>query len=212
MVLSPEQIEANWVKLFKIIDTFITGDRANQLKSLYNSLSDIMVVAPASYKTAYHNAIPGGYVDHIIRVVHCSLKTKELWESMQATIDFTTEELVFAALNHDLGKIGFKDSPNYIPQTDKWRQEKLGEVYSINKTLSFMLIQDRSLFLLQQEGIKLSEKEYLAIKLHDGLYDEVNKPYYISYNPDSKLRSNITYILHQADFMASKIEVDLVSK
>jgi predicted HD phosphohydrolase len=27
---------------------------------------------------------------------------------MGASIDFTDEELVFAALNHDLGKIGYK--------------------------------------------------------------------------------------------------------
>lgn len=71
-----------------------------------------------------------------------------------------------------------------------------------------MLIQDRSLFTLQQAGISINEKEYLAIKLHDGLYDDVNKPYYISFNPDSKLKTNLVYILHNADFLASKIEYD----
>ena len=71
-----------------------------------------------------------------------------------------------------------------------------------------MLIQDRSLFILQQNGITMNEKEYLAVKLHDGLYDDVNKPYYMTFNPDSKLRTNIVYILHQADFLASKIEYD----
>jgi hypothetical protein len=64
------------------------------------------------------------------------------------------------------------------------------------------------MFILQQNGIKMSEKEFLAIKLHDGLYDDVNKPYYMSFNPDSKLRTNLVYILHQADFLASKIEYD----
>ena len=54
----------------------------------------------------------------------------------------------------------------------------------------------------------MSEKEYLAIKLHDGLYDESNKAYYITFNPESKFRTNIVYILHQADFLASKIEYD----
>jgi hypothetical protein len=127
---------------------------------------------------------------------------------MGATIDFTDEELVFAALNHDLGKIGFKGQPNYLPQTDAWRRDKLGEIYTHNKDLSFMLIQDRSLFILQQNNIVMNEKEYLAVKLHDGLYDDVNKPYYMTFNPDSKLRTNIVYILHQADFLASKIEYD----
>ena len=208
MSISAEVIEQNWDKYLRIVDTFITGPRKEQLLTLYKDLSEEMILAPASGKASFHNAFPGGYVDHVIRVVHCALKTKALWQEMKATIDFTDEELVFAALNHDLGKIGFKGSPNYIPQTDKWRQDKLGELYTPNKDLSFMLIQDRSLFILQQHGIQMNEKEYLAIKLHDGLYDDVNKPYYITFNPDSKLRSNITYILHQADFLASKIELD----
>ena len=208
MVFSAEQIEKNWGKHLKIVNTFITGDRRDKLLSLYESLAETMILAPASGKPSFHNAFPGGYIDHVNRVVHCALKTKALWEEMGATIDFTDEELVFAALNHDLGKIGFKDQPNYLPQTDAWRRDKLGEVYIHNKDLSFMLIQDRSLFILQQNNISMNEKEFLAIKLHDGLFDEVNKPYYLSFNPDSKLRTNIVYILHQADFLASKIEYD----
>ena len=208
MTLSAEQIQKNWDKHLKIVETFITGERKEQLKTLYNSLMEEMIMAPASGKPSYHNAFPGGYIDHVNRVVHCALKTKALWEEMGSVIDFTDEELVFTALNHDLGKIGFQGQPNYLPQTDQWRKEKLQELYTNNKDLSFMLIQDRSMFILQQNGIKMSEKEFLAIKLHDGLYDDVNKPYYISFNPDSKLRTNLVYILHQADFLASKIEYD----
>ena len=33
-----------------------------------------------------------------------------------------------------------------------------------------------------------------------------NKPYLVSFNPDSRLRSNLPLILHQADMMASRIE------
>ena len=208
MELSAEQIERNWDKYLKIVDTFITGERKDKLVSLYNDLSEEIIMSPASSKSSFHNAFPGGYVDHVIRVVHCALKTKELWESMGGVIDFTNEELVFTALNHDLGKIGGKGTPGYIPQTDKWRQDKLGEIYTMNRDISFMLAHDRSLFILQQYGIAISEKEYLAIKLHGGLYDESNKAYYISYNPESRLKSNLTYILHQADFLASKIESD----
>jgi len=208
MNLSAEQIQANWEKHLKIVDTFITGDRKSRLKDLYTVLAEEMIIAPASGKPSFHNAFPGGYIDHVNRVVHCALKTKALWEEMGTTIDFTDEELVFSALNHDLGKIGFKGQPNYLPQTDQWRKDKLGEIYTHNSELPFMLIQDRSLFILQKNRIEMSENEFLAIKLHDGLYDDVNKPYYITYNPDSKLRTNLPYILHQADFLASKIEYD----
>lgn len=208
MNLSAEQIQKNWDKHLKIVDTFITGERKDQLLSLYDSLSEEMITAPASGKAHYHNSFPGGYIDHVNRVVQFTLKIKGLWEEVGTTINFTDEELVFSALNHDLGKMGLPGKPGYLQQTDKWRQEKLNELYSNNTELPFMLIQDRSLFLLQQAGIKLTENEYFAIKLHDGLYDDTNKPYYISFNPESKLRSNIVHILHQADFLASKVEYD----
>lgn len=208
MKLTAEKIQSNWERHLKIVDTFITGDRKQQLLDLYESFSEEMITAPASIKAHYHNAFPGGYIEHVNRVVQCALKTKALWEEIGANIDFTDEELVFAALNHDLGKMGLPGIPGYMPQTDKWRQEKLNETYSINTELPFMMVQDRSLFILQQAGIKISQNEYFAIKLHDGLYDDTNKPYYISFNPESKLRSNIAYILHQADFLASKYEYD----
>lgn len=208
MELSAGQLESNWNKYLKIVNTFISGERKDKLLNLYNELSEEIIMSPASSKVSYHNAFPGGYLDHVLRVIHCSLKVKGLWEEMGGIIDFTDEELVFTALNHDLGKIGGKGTPGYIPQTDKWRQDKLGEIYTMNRDIDFMLANDRSLFLLQKYGIAISEKEYLAIKLHGGLYDESNKAYYISYNPESKLKSNLTHILHQADFLASKIESD----
>ena len=71
---------------------------------------------------------PGGYVEHVNRVVRCALKQAKLWEEEGCDMStFTTEELVFAAINHDLGKMGDENNESYIPQTDKWRREKLGE-------------------------------------------------------------------------------------
>jgi hypothetical protein len=127
---------------------------------------------------------------------------------MGCMIDFSEEELIFSALFHDLGKMGDGKHQSYITQTDKWRREKLGEIYSINPETGFMLIQDRSLYTLQSFGIQMTEVEYLAIKTHDGLYDDTNKPYLISFNPDAKMRTNLPYILSQADYIAYKVEYD----
>jgi hypothetical protein len=207
-MLTPEQIQANWNKHLKIIDSFIDSPRKEKIKQMYSQLEEILVLTPASGKSHFHNAFAGGYIDHVNRVVEASLRVKSLWETMGATIDFTDEELVFTALFHDLGKVGDGEKEGYIPQTDKWRQEKLNEVYSNNPELPFMLIQDRSLYILQKFGISLTTNEYFGIRLHDGIYDEANKAYFISNSPDSKLRTNIVYIVHQADFLASKVEYD----
>ena len=40
------------------------------------------------------------------------------------------------------------------------------------------------------------------------MYDDANTAYLKSYNPDFNLRSNMAYILHQADMMATHIEYD----
>lgn len=208
MELTAEQISQNWGKLLTIVEKKITGERKDRLLALYNKLEDRMILAPASGKEHYHNAFPGGYVDHVIRVTLCALKVKALWEDMGAAIDFTDEELVFSALNHDLGKIGSTEEDCYQEETSDWHRKNQGSMYKINSKLDFMLIPDRSLFLLQEHGITVTQKEYFAIKLHDGMYDESNKPYFVSYNPDSRLRSNIVHVLHQADFLASKIEYD----
>jgi len=208
MKLSAEDLLKNWDKHIKIVDSFIKEPRKSEVLHMLEELKETLIMAPASGRVHYHNAFPGGYIDHVNRVVEYSLRLKYLWEELNADVNFSEEELVFCALFHDLGKIGNGELVGYIPQKDKWRNEKIGEVFTHNPDLSFMLIQDRSLFLLQKFNIILSENEYLGIKLHDGLYDESNKPYFLSIQPESKLRTNLVHILHQADFMAAKVEYD----
>ena len=207
-MITAEQIEKNWEKHIKIVNHYIT-DRKDEVKLMLDKLSEIYIMAPASSKTWYHNAFPGGYVDHVNRVVEFAIKQKKLYEEMGGNIDFTDEQLVFSALFHDLGKIGDGESPNYIPQTDKWRQDKLSEMYTYNPDLDFMLIPDRSLYILQKFGIKVDQKEFLAIRCHDGVFDKANEAYFFSNVESSRQKTSIIAILHTADFLASKVEYDL---
>ena len=57
--------------------------------------------------------------------------------------------------------------------------------------LHYMTVTDRSVWLLNQFNVKMNEVEYLALRLTDGMYEEANKPYLVSFNPDSRLRSNL---------------------
>ena len=123
MTLTAEKIHSNYEKHLKIVDTYI-GERKDKVKQLIEHIGETYIMAPASSKTWHHNAIPGGYVDHVNRVIEFSIKCKRLYEDMGGTIDFTDEELVFAGIFHDLGKLGDGDTPNYIPQTDKVQKTK----------------------------------------------------------------------------------------
>jgi hypothetical protein len=208
MALTAEKIQANYEKHLKIVDTYI-GDRKDSIKEMLSHMEETYVMAPASGKTWYHNAFAGGYVDHVNRVVEYAVKQSRLYEEMGGTVDYTEEELVFAALFHDLGKIGDGDQPNYIPQTDKWRQDKLSEMYTFNPDLQFMLIPDRSLFILQKFGIKVNQNEFLGIRCHDGVFDKANEAYFFSHVESSRQKTSIISVLHTADFLASKVEYDM---
>lgn len=207
--LSTTEISKNWDTFIAYIDKYISGDRGKQLKKFYTSNQDQLIIYPASNKTQYHNCFPGGYIDHVNRVIKCSLGQYKLWDVMGVDkSSFTLEELIFSAINHDLGKIGEPGTPAYLPSSDKWRKENLGEMYSFNKELHFLTVPDRSIWLLQNEGIHISKNEFIGIKTHDGLYDKANESYLKSFSVETRPRTSLPYILHMADMMASRIEFE----
>lgn len=209
MELKAEEIQSNWDKMLGYINTYISDPRKEKVIEFYNKFSDRIVMMPASHKKDYHNAFPGGYVDHVNRVIEASLKLYDVWcEFEMDRSTFTVEELVFSALNHDLGKMGDSEHESYIPQTDKWRQDKLGEDYMHNKKIPFASVPDRGLFLLQEHGIQYTFNEMVAIQTHDGLYDPANEKYLKSYMPETKPRTSLPFILHQADMMAARVEFE----
>jgi hypothetical protein len=168
------------------------------------------MLMPAAHKKEYHSAFPGGYIDHVLRVVDCAIKLNKVWVEMGVDDStYTMEELIFSAINHDLGKMGDEQYESYIPQTDQWRKDKLGEDYMFNDRLAFASVPDRGLYMLQSHGIKYTFNEMVAIQTHDGLYDEANKKYLIAFMPEQKPRTSLPYILHQADLMAARIEFEI---
>lgn len=209
MNLTAEQIQENWNVFMGNIEKYISSPRKEKLIKFYEKYQERIMLMPAAHKKEYHNAFPGGYVEHVNRVVRCAIKQAKLWNEEGADMStFTVEELVFSAINHDLGKMGDEENESYIPQTDKWRREKLGEDYMFNNKIPFASVPDRGLFMLQSHDIKYTFNEMLAIQTHDGLYDEGNKKYLFTYLPEQKPRTSLPFILHQADLMAARIEFE----
>ena len=208
-MLNEKQIFANWEEFCSNIEQYVSSPRKESLLTFYKKYEERISMMPAAHKKEYHNAFPGGYVDHVNRVVRCLLKQSKLWESEGADMStFTLEELVFSAINHDLGKMGDSEHESYVPQTDKWRKDKLGEDYMFNKALAFASVPDRGLFLLQEHNIKYTFNEMVAIQTHDGLYDNANEKYLKTFMPEQKPRTSLPFILHQADMMAARIEFE----
>ncbi len=211
MKLTADQIAQNWDELLNIIKTEFTGTRKAKLLAMYTDMEDRMALSPASSFNHYHNAFPGGYVEHVLRVTKCAQEVHALWTRMEGDMSgYTREELMFTALNHDIGKMGFPGAGNEIYQINdsEWHRKNQGKEYKINPNNPFTLVNDLSIWLLQHYGIEISWNEMLGIKLTDGLYDESNKPYFISRSSDAKLKTNLGYVMHQADSMAARIEYE----
>jgi hypothetical protein len=211
MSLTIDQIAENWKTYRERVNAWFP-ERAETLNKMYDVLEDRMMMMPASSIDHYHNAFDGGYVDHVLRVMDCASKLYTVWGELGASLDgFTEEELMFAAMHHDLGKSGFPSAGGeiYIPNESEWHRKNQGKMYSHNPNNPFTMVPDLGLWMLQNFKVYVTWNEYQGIRIHDGLYDDANKPYFISRNAESKLRTNLPMILHHADLLAARIEYEM---
>ena len=206
--LNETQLKENWDKLINIVSEIFSDDRKEKLLKMYKHFEERMMFAPASGTAHFHNCFIGGYVEHVLHITEISRKLFTLYKELGAHIDYTEEEVIFAALHHDLGKVGDLKNDYYVPNDSKWHIENQGKYYTRGKDLNFMTVTDRAIYLLNHFGITMSENEYLALRLTDGMYEEANKTYLMQYLDENKVKSNLSILLHQADMLASRIEYE----
>jgi hypothetical protein len=201
------ELEENYQQLYsKVMD--LCDSRRDELHKLYSDNYENMVLAPASSVEHYHNAFPGGYVDHVLRVMDFTINVYEMYQNSEMDIsDFSVEELLFVAAHHDLGKLGF--SPNkerYVWNESEWHRNNLGQLYKSSDKIPFTVVPHLSLYTLQEYNVKLTWNEWQGILIHDGLYEKMNESYFLANRPESRLKSLLPHIVHTADMMASQFE------
>lgn len=189
------------------------SERTKALLKMYEDYEERVKEAPASGKINFHNAYEGGYIDHVLNVLKCARLVKRMYEHIGGWIDFTDEEMVFSALHHDLGKLGTLDDPYYVVQDSDWHRKNRLENFKHNEDAQYMTVSDRTMFILQQYGVTMTQTEYLAIKLTDGVYDDSAKKYLVQYGAGPfPMRTNLHKVMHWADHMAASQEQDVVRK
>ena len=212
--LTEKELQQNYNEFIEFVGDMFSGDRKNKLLQMYSGddgcLGTSLCTSPASMCEHYHLCHPGGYVQHIMHVIKLSFACKKVFEIAGANIDFTDEQMIFSAMHHDLGKLGDQSAgfgDYYTPQDQDWKYKK-GEFYKMNPNLPYMEVTDRAVFLLQKYGVEYDWKEYLGIKLADGLFNEANEKYLKQYNPDLFIKTNLPRVTHMADYTACRAEYD----
>jgi len=166
--------------------------RDNCLKMM-EVIGDRFFEAPASAKLTYHNCFVGGLAEHSLRVYK---NLSKLCKSFQPNI--SNDSIIVVSLFHDLGKIGSLDEDYYVPQESNWHRDR-GEHYVHNPKLEYLAVSQRTVRLLSQFDIPLSESEYKAILICDGQYIQENKSY-------AHKEGWIGLLAHQADMIACRTE------
>jgi hypothetical protein len=206
-ILDEKTIQENYIKFRKFINQSFTGERLDRLNEMYDHLEDRIILTPASSFSHFHNAFAGGYIDHILRVTRNAIKFYEMYTELGInTSNYTKENVVFCALHHDLGKVGNETDNWYIPNESKWHVENQGKIYETNPQMHWMNLNDRTIYMLNHFGIRISEEELIGIKLTDGLFDENNKEYYMQFKASASLKITLPIVLHHADVIAARYE------
>lgn len=205
-----EQLKENYEKFLNFIRKAFANQPERMEKLLYmyseDELGMELIVAPASGKLHFHSAYVGGYMDHVMNVCKNAHGMMKQFQAGGGIVDFEVEELMFAALHHDLGKLGDGTKPYYVPQDNDWARKNKNEHFIQNGELHYMDVTHRALWLLNQYGIPYTQKEMIGIMLADGLYNKANEKYFISYSEDYQLKTELPYLLHWADHMSCRIE------
>lgn len=195
-MLTPEEIEQNWKRFYSLCEK--TGERAPAIIKMLDELDERLCLCPGSAKRDFHNAWPGGLVDHSLRVLNNLVVLNKTYDWR-----LPKESMIIGALFHDIGKIGMPgrgaENDFYVTQTDSWRRDKLGEEYAYNNDLPFMTTPDRSIFVMQHYGVQLTSDEYLCVKLNDGFVVDENKPYCLKISP-------LVYGLMTSDYISTMSE------
>ena len=162
--------------------------------------------APAS--TKYHLNEEGGLATHCINVYKrlyqgYSQRAKELTGSTELD-SATKESIVIVALAHDLCKCNFYKSSfrnQKNEETGEW--EKI-PVYTVQDQ-SPLGHGEKSVILLLQLGVKLTEEEIYAIRWHMGGFDETVRGGFRNLS-EVYNRYELAYLLNRADMDATYLD------
>lgn len=193
MALSRQQLSQNREDFLDILrNTTEIPEKSPQILKFLDD-SDFWD-APAS--TRYHDCCEGGLVQHSLKVYeHLSML------NYNNLLGFSDEAVAKTSLFHDLCKANFYERGHTNKKLEDGRWVRV-ETFKVEDQLPIGH-GEKSVILLVQHGVELTEEEALAIRWHMGAYDSAAKEYAGSQAlSNSMTKHKLVTALHLADMMA----------
>lgn len=190
-------MEEKIIKNFEMFQKLLSkvGDRSEVIAAFLEKYGERIAVCPSHNVSKRATAAPGGLVEHSLNTFKIARK---LVEATATEID--PASLAIVCLLHEVGKIGDEERDYFIPQNSDWHRER-GNVYTYNPDLPKMTHAHRTLYILQESGIKLTLDEWIAILTQHGTASEENRFY-------QGCENNLAVILQSAVRMSVMKEED----
>ena len=194
MKLSEKKLQGVIESILLLIESIEDDELAAGMGRLMDEVGERFFEAPASDRQEYHNCFVGGLAEHSLRVYSHLSQLAKIFAP-----EISSDSIILVALMHDLGKLGSIDTIYYLPQDSDWHIEKMGMMYVQNTELEYLGTAQRSIRMLTQFGVPMTDLEYKAILIHDGQYVPANKAY-------AHREGMLGILLHHADVLACHIE------
>ncbi|MBU5311880.1 HD domain-containing protein [Tissierella carlieri] len=149
--------------------------------------------APCS--SQFHGSKEGGLLDHSVNVADLMLDISDTLNYFDKEM---IESIIIVGLFHDIGKSGYFNKANYVPNILKSGKQSDAKPYEVNKELLKIPHEISGIHILSK-FIQLTEEEVYAILHHNGAYGTT---WY-------ELKSNerpLQMVLHFADMWASRVD------
>ena len=156
-------------RFIDLFNTHVRREGADKLLEYLTSPSSDFFTAPAS--TKFHNAAPGGLLEHSLNVYDCltSYYASDRRRELFGLEDVSDETLAVVALLHDLCKINvYKESKrNVKDENGVWKQVPY---YEFKDELPYGH-GEKSVYIISG-FMRLSREEAFAIRYHMGFSNE----------------------------------------
>ena len=149
-----ENIKKNWTTYTNILGRF--NDK--NIIAMLEKLGERLCVAPSNYNNQNYGCHPGGLVLNSIKI---AMTMQSLNEFHKQPCD--VKSVYKIGLLHELGRLGTSTKDWLIPQDSDWHREKLGNEFKINFDLPKMSQFQRTVLLLNEYQIKLTEEEFMSM-------------------------------------------------